>query len=93
MLLHTGRAHHFRRYVVGGVTNVVFYALPDNPVFYSEVAGGFLLRTVGEGAVEPERCRVRVLFSRWDAMKLERVVGSGRVGAMRTDVGDTFEFK
>lgn len=93
VLLYTGRAHHFRRYVLRGATNVVFYALPDNPVFYSEVAGGFLLRTVGDGRVEPDRCRVKVLFSRWDAMKLERVVGSGRVGAMRTDVGDTFEFK
>lgn len=78
--------------MIRGTTSVVFYALPDNPVFYREVAGGFLLRTVGEGKVEAGAVRVRVLFSRWDAMRLERVVGTKRVRVMCTDVGDTFEF-
>lgn len=92
MLLYTGRAHHFRRYVIRGVSSVVFYALPDNPVFYREIAGGFLLRTIGEGKVDADGARVRALFSKWDAMRLERVVGSARVRVMCTDVGDTFEF-
>lgn len=71
---------------------MVFYALPDNPVFYKEVAGGFLLSTVAGGRVDAGDCRVRVLFSKWDAMKVERVVGTKRVKVMCTDVGDTFEF-
>lgn len=72
--------------------NVLFYALPDNPLFYKEIAGGFLGRSVGEGKLAPGQAKVRVLFSKWDAMKLERVVGSKRVRVMCTDKGDTFEF-
>ncbi|RPB10309.1 DUF1253-domain-containing protein [Morchella conica CCBAS932] len=92
VLLYTGRAHHFRRYEVAGAREVVFYQVPDNERFYREVAGGWLARSVREGMAEAGTCRVRVLFSRWDVLRLERVVGSKRVGVMCTDVGDTFEF-
>ncbi|KAI5844153.1 hypothetical protein BZA05DRAFT_358903 [Tricharina praecox] len=93
ILLYTGRAHHFRRYEIRGVKEVVFYSLPDNQTFYREVVGGFLTRSVGEGRIEGSRCKARVLFSKWDAMRLERVVGSQRVRTMCNDVsGDTFEF-
>ena len=92
ILLYTGRAHHFRRYEIRGVKEVVCYSLPENQLFYKEIVGGFLMRSVGEGRAEGGRCRAKVLFSRWDAMKLERVVGTQRVRAMCNDVGDTFEF-
>ncbi|KAI5778232.1 hypothetical protein EDC01DRAFT_697321 [Geopyxis carbonaria] len=92
VLLYTGRAHHFRRYEIRGVRDVVLYALPDNPVFYKEVVGGFLVRSVGEGLVDTGKAKARVVFSKWDAMKLERVVGSKRVRVMCNDVGDTYEF-
>lgn len=92
VLLYTGRAHHFRRYEVAGAREVVFYQVPDNERFYREVAGGWLARSVREGTAEAGTCRVRVMFSRWDVLRLERVVGSKRVGVMCTDVGDTFEF-
>jgi U3 small nucleolar RNA-associated protein 25 len=91
VLLYSERAHHFRRYDIRGVTSVVFYGLPDNPLFYREVAGGFIGRSVGEGRAK-EQPKVRVIFSRWDAMKLERIVGSKRVRVMCMDKGDTFEF-
>ncbi|PWW78986.1 DUF1253-domain-containing protein [Tuber magnatum] len=91
VILYSGRAHHFRRYEIRGATSVVFYGLPDNPLFYREVAGGFIGRSIGEGRVK-EQPRVRVIFSKWDAMKLERVVGSKRVRVMCMDKGDTFEF-
>ncbi|KAG0136602.1 hypothetical protein HOY82DRAFT_576336 [Tuber indicum] len=91
VLLYSERAHHFRRYDIRGVTSVVFYGLPDNPLFYREVAGGFIGRNVGEGRAK-EQPKVRVIFSKWDAMKLERIVGSKRVRVMCMDKGDTFEF-
>jgi len=92
VLLYTERAHHFRRYELQGVREIVFYSLPENQTFYKEIAGGFLLKSIGEGKVEAERCKARVMFSKWDAMKLERVVGTTRVKVMCNDVGDTFEF-
>jgi U3 small nucleolar RNA-associated protein 25 len=86
VLLYTERAHHFFRHKLRGVKKVVFYGVPTNPIFYEEV-GAFM---------EQEDVRdasIRCLFSKWERLALERVVGTKRVGKMvKEKGGDVFEF-
>lgn len=91
VLLYSERAHHFRRYRLKGVKRVVFYSLPENPIFWSEMIA-LLDPDLSDKSYEGRRT-VRALFSRWDVLKLERIVGTLRVGKMVNDkAGDTFEF-
>ncbi|KIV91335.1 hypothetical protein PV10_05883 [Exophiala mesophila] len=90
LLVYSERAHHHFRYKIRGVKKVIFYGVPENPIFWSEVAK--MLDVVREDD-KRTKASVRALFSKWDAMKLERIVGTQRVGRLINDRGgDVFDF-
>lgn len=91
LLLYTGRAHHFHRYNIRGVKRVYFYGVPENPKFYEEIVG-FIGKTLERGETSKAEASVRVCFSKWERLELERIVGSKRVGKMINDKGDVFDF-
>lgn len=68
------------------------YGVPDNPIFFEEMVEGFLGTSLNEGRTSAEETAARALFSKWDGLRLERVVGSERVKGMLRGRGDTFDF-
>jgi U3 small nucleolar RNA-associated protein 25 len=65
---------------------LVFYQLPDHAAFYSDLVT--LAGTVGAG----EAAAVTVLFSRFDALALERVAGTARAKKMTASNRNIFIF-
>ena len=69
------------------------YGLPENPIFYNEIVGGYLGSSISSAKLNARETSARTLFSRLDALKLERIVGTGRLLPMlRQKGGDTFDF-
>jgi U3 small nucleolar RNA-associated protein 25 len=92
----TERFHFYRRYKIRGAKTLVFYSLPDHAAFYAEhLQTPFLPSKSAEGTevdVDEAEVSSRVLFSKYDMIKLERVVGSENARRMvGTDEG-RFEF-
>ncbi|KAL8751952.1 MAG: hypothetical protein Q9199_006081 [Rusavskia elegans] len=92
MLLYTERAHHFRRYRLKGISRIVFYGLPENPLFYREIVSGFLDSSFSDSNTNQRHTSVRCLFSKLDLLKVERIVGTERYLSLLSDHGDTFDF-
>ena len=75
ILLYSGRAHFYQRYRLRGAANYVFVSPPDYAHFYPELLGH--AREGDDGAEPASLC----LYTRFDALALERVLGADRARA------------
>nr|XP_006122234.1 digestive organ expansion factor homolog [Pelodiscus sinensis] len=77
-LIFTERFHFYKRYLIKGIRNLIFYELPTYPHFYSEVCN--MLTAIATGEEATWTCTV--LYSKYDAQKLAAVVGVDRAAQM-----------
>lgn len=87
VLVITERLHHYRRYEFKGVKNAFFYQLPEHAKYFTE-----LVRCAAAPGQSKADGEIRIAFSKWDSARLERVVGSKRVGKMLSGKDSIFEF-
>ncbi|TXT15623.1 hypothetical protein VHUM_00126 [Vanrija humicola] len=98
LLVVTERLHFYRRYKLRGAKTLVFYALPEHAQFYAEfLATPFIPSREAEAAgadadVDPAEVSAITLFSRFDVLKLERVVGHDDARRMLASTEERFEF-
>ncbi|KAI0268848.1 digestive organ expansion factor [Gloeopeniophorella convolvens] len=71
-LLVSERFHFYRRYKIRGIRNVIFYGPPDHAAFYTELLSFPFL----DEGVEPADVTCRVLYSRYDWFRMERIAGT-----------------
>lgn len=91
VLLYTNRLHYFRRYEIQGVKTILLYGVPENPIFYKE-----LVRFIGKSlflqTADIDLSFVKTLYSKWDAVALERIVGAERTGILCNSANEMYEF-
>lgn len=92
ILLYTERLHYFRRFEIGGVKNILMYGLPSNPIFYKELAR-FIGKLVFKGDADIDLSFMKIMYSKWDANTLERVIGLERAGILCNSPTEMFEFR
>ncbi|KAI8600078.1 digestive organ expansion factor [Dissophora ornata] len=101
-LLYTERFHYFRRYNIRGTFHLTFYGLPDHPQFYPEMLNLLALpagteksrsKHVGATGLEDRAMSCTALFTKYDLLKLQRIVGTERASSMCKQEGrDLFVF-
>lgn len=92
ILLYTERLHYYRRYELKGVKNVLMYGVPTNPNFYTEIVS-LIGKSVFEEIADFDISTVRCLYSKWDAMALERIVGTERAPVLTHGQNEFYEFR
>ncbi|CUM54853.1 unnamed protein product [Debaryomyces tyrocola] len=92
IMLYTERLHHFRRFEINGVKNLLMYGLPSNPVFYKELVR-FIGKSVFREIADLDLSFIKILYSKWDAVSLERVVGNERAPVLCNSVNEMYEFR
>lgn len=93
LMLYTGRCNFFHRHNIKGVRHLVFLGLPEHPEFYSDLVNEIVTTTDDsdiEATATGSSCVV--LCSRFEALALERIVGSSNCARMLKSEKSTFMF-
>ena len=80
-LLMTERFHFYKRYQIRGIKNIIFYGSPMHDHFYSELVN-FI--------EDPMDATIMTIYSRYDKMALERIVGTKNVERMLKGEKDSY---
>lgn len=92
ILLYTERLHHFRRFEINGVKNVLVYEVPTNPVFYKELVK-FIGKSIFKSEADLDLSFIKIIFSKWDGVSLERIIGNERAPVLCNSVNELYEFR
>ncbi|XP_010459374.1 PREDICTED: U3 small nucleolar RNA-associated protein 25-like isoform X1 [Camelina sativa] len=84
IMLYTERAYFYRRYQIRGIKNLILYSLPERKEFYPQI-----MNMLEEG---PHDMMSTALFSRFDLLELERIVGFSSAKRMITSEKNIFAF-
>ncbi|KAJ7045868.1 digestive organ expansion factor [Mycena alexandri] len=71
-ILISERFHFYKRYKIRGIRNLIFYGPPEHPQFYTELLSCPFL----DEGVEAADVTCRVLYSKYDWFRLERIAGT-----------------
>ncbi|XP_071737104.1 protein NUCLEOLAR FACTOR 1 [Rutidosis leptorrhynchoides] len=83
IMLYTERCHFYNRYKIRGIQNLIIYSLPERKEYYPEIVNML------EGS---NSMNCTVLFSRFDLLRLERIVGTAPAKRMMTSDKRIFTF-
>ncbi|KAF6066697.1 hypothetical protein FOB64_004168 [Candida albicans] len=77
LLLYTERLHYFRRYEISGVKTLII----------------FIGKSVFKEECDLDLALVKILFSKWDAVNLEKIVGNERAPVLCNSMNELYEFR
>ncbi len=97
IMLYTERNHFYNRFRIRGARHIIFYGPPSHAQFYPDMlnvlsTAGSKTSAAGDSAADPS---VTLLFTKFDALRVERIVGTDRVKRMVKGKGgkNTYLFK
>ncbi|KAJ1724879.1 rRNA-binding ribosome biosynthesis protein utp25 [Coemansia erecta] len=89
-IIYSERAHFYHRYPIKGIHHMIFYSLPDHPVYYSELVS--LMLTSNDETASSAQLTCTAVYTKYDQLKLERIVGTRLAPQLLTGERSQFTF-
>ncbi|KAJ1865284.1 rRNA-binding ribosome biosynthesis protein utp25 [Coemansia sp. RSA 2703] len=89
-IIYSERAHFYHRYPIKGIHHMLFYSLPDHPLYYSELVS--LMLTSNDETASSAQLTCTAIYTKYDQLKLERIVGTSLAPQLLTGERSQFTF-